>query len=108
MSKVINVESQDEFDEVTSNGVSMVDLWAPWCGPCRMIAPVIEELADDFDGKADICKINTDENQELCTKLRVRSIPTILFIKDGEVVKTVLGAKSKSEFTEILKSVLKA
>ena len=74
------------FEEVTKEGVSMVDFWAPWCGPCRMIAPVIEELAADFEGKANICKVNTDEEQDLAVKYGIRSIPTIIFMKNEKLL----------------------
>ena len=94
------------FEEVTKEGVSMVDFWAPWCGPCRMIAPVIEELAADFEGKAKICKVNTDEEQDLAVKYGIRSIPTILFMKNGEVVDQMVGASSKQAFTDKINSLL--
>jgi len=94
------------FEEVTKEGVSMVDFWAPWCGPCRMIAPVIEELASDFEGKANICKVNTDEEQDLAVKYGIRSIPTILFMKNGEVVDTMVGASSKQAFADKINSLL--
>ena len=94
------------FEEVTKEGVSMVDFWAPWCGPCRMIAPVIEELAADFEGKANICKVNTDEEQDLAVIYGIRSIPTILFMKNGEVVDQMVGASSKQAFTDKINSLL--
>ena len=94
------------FEEVTKEGVSMVDFWAPWCGPCRMIAPVIEELATDFEGKANICKVNTDEEQDLAVKYGIRSIPTILFMKNGEVVDQLIGAISKQALTDKINSLL--
>ena len=94
------------FEEVTKEGVSMVDFWAPWCGPCRMIAPVIEELAVDFEGKANICKVNTDEEQDLAVKYGIRSIPTILFMKNGEVVDQIVGASSKQSFADKINSLL--
>ena len=94
------------FEEVTKEGVSMVDFWAPWCGPCRMIAPVIEELAADFQGKANICKVNTDEEQDLAVKYGIRSIPTILFMKNGEVVDQMVGASSKQAFADKINSLL--
>ena len=94
------------FEETTKEGVSLVDFWAPWCGPCRMIAPVIEELAEEFEGKAKICKVNTDEEQDLSVKHGIRSIPTILFMKDGEVVDTIIGATSKQALSEKLNSLL--
>ena len=94
------------FEEVTKEGVCMVDFWAPWCGPCRMIAPVIEELAGDFEGKANICKVNTDEEQDLAVKYGIRSIPTILFMKNGEVVDQMVGASSKQAFADKINSLL--
>jgi len=105
MGKYIELTNEN-FEATVKEGVSLVDFWAPWCGPCRMIAPVIEELAEDFDGKANICKVNTDEQQELATKFAVRSIPTIVFMKDGEIVETMVGAASKAAFAEKLNALL--
>jgi len=105
MGKYIEL-TNDNFEATTKEGVSLVDFWAPWCGPCRMIAPVIEELAEEFEGKANICKVNTDEQQELGTKFGVRSIPTILFMKNGEVVDTMVGASSKQAFADKINSLL--
>ena len=105
MSKYIELTTEN-FDNVIKEGVSLVDFWAPWCGPCRMIAPVIEELAEEFEGKANICKVNTDEQQELSTQFGVRSIPTIVFLKDGEIVDTMVGASSKQAFADKINSLL--
>ena len=94
------------FNDVTNEGVALVDFGAPWCGPCRMIAPVIEELAAEFEGKAAICKVNTDEEQDIAVKYGIRSIPTILFFKNGEVVDQMVGAASKQAFADKLTSLL--
>jgi len=105
MSKYIEL-TNDNFNSTVESGISLVDFWAPWCGPCRMIAPVIDELAGDFEGKANICKVNTDEQQDLATKYGVRSIPTILFMKDGEIVDQVVGASSKQALADKLNSLI--
>ena len=96
----------ENFEATVNEGVSLVDFWAPWCGPCRMIAPVIDELAGEFDGKANICKVNTDEQQDLAVKYGVRSVPTILFMKDGEIVDQVIGAQSKQALADKINAQL--
>ncbi|MBA1438408.1 MAG: thioredoxin [Epsilonproteobacteria bacterium] len=105
MGKYIELTGAD-FDATVAQGVALVDFWAPWCGPCRMIAPIIEELAEEFDGKAKICKVNTDEEQDIAVKFGIRSIPTILFFKDGEMVEQMVGAASKQAFADKLNSLL--
>ena len=105
MGKYIEL-TNDNFEATTKEGVSLVDFWAPWCGPCRMIAPVIEELAEEFEGKANICKVNTDEQTELSTQFGVRSIPTIVFMKDGKIIDTMVGASSKQAFADKINSLL--
>ncbi|KIM04930.1 MAG: thioredoxin [Sulfurovum sp. PC08-66] len=105
MGKYIELTNAN-FDSTIAEGVTMVDFWAPWCGPCRMIAPVIEELAEDFEGKAKICKVNTDEQQEVAAKYGIRSIPTILFFKDGQMVDQMIGAASKDVFADKINAQL--
>ncbi len=80
----------------------LVDFWAEWCGPCKMIAPVLDELASEFDSKAKIGKVNIDEFQGLAAKYRVRAIPTLLIFKGGEVIDQVVGAKSKRDLKSML------
>lgn len=98
--------TEQNFDEIIKEGVVMVDFWAPWCGPCRMIAPVIDNLATQYEGKAKVCKVNTDEQQELATKFGIRSIPTIFFYKNGEKVDEMIGAATEQEFKDKLDGLL--
>ena len=105
MGKYIELTGAD-YKATIAEGVSVVDFWAPWCGPCRMIAPIIEELAEDFDGKAKICKVNTDEEQDISVEFGIRSIPTIMFFKDGELVDTVVGAQSKQALADKINALL--
>ena len=105
MGKYVELNSSN-FDETIKEGVTMVDFWAPWCGPCRMIAPVVEELAEDFEGRATIAKVNTDEEQDIAVKYGIRSIPTILFFKDGEIADQMVGAAGKGVFAEKIEALL--
>lgn len=94
------------FEATVKEGVTLVDFWAPWCGPCRMIAPVIEELAEEYEGKATIAKVNTDEEQDIAVKFGIRSIPTVMIFKNGEVVDQMVGAASKQAFAEKINAQL--
>jgi len=98
--------NSNNFEETVNKGVSLVDFWAPWCGPCRMLAPIIDELAKEFEGKAKICKVNSDTEEELAAKFGVRSIPTILFMKNGKVVDQLIGASPKQVFVDKINSLL--
>ncbi len=88
------VVTDSNFTDVIERGtgLSIVDFWAAWCGPCRMVAPVIEQLARDFEGKLQVAKLDVDANQQVPTRFNVRSIPSILFFRDGRHVDTVVGA----------------
>jgi len=87
-------------------GVAVVDFWAEWCGPCRLVGPVIDELSKDFEGKATIGKVNVDTNPEVSMKYGVRSIPTILFLKNGEVVDKHVGTATKQTLASKLEAIL--
>ena len=86
----------------------MVDFWADWCGPCKMLAPVIEGLGDEYEGKAIVGKVNVDEEQELAIRYGVMSIPTVIFFKDGEEVARKVGVQPAAAFTEVLDNYLNA
>jgi|TARA_B110001454_G_scaffold31027_1_gene30301 thioredoxin 1 len=103
MSKIIH-SSESSFgnDVLQSKLPVMVDFWAEWCGPCRAIAPVLEELSEDYDGKAHIVKINVDENAKLSADYQVHGIPCLVIFKDGKEVERVVGAGSKEVYAEKL------
>lgn len=95
------------FDEVlSSNNVVVADFWAEWCGPCRMVGPFIEQLAQEYEGKAAIGKIDIEENDDLATQYAIRNIPTVLFFKNGQVVDKMVGAAPKAAYEEKLKALL--
>lgn len=89
-----------------STDVVMVDFWAVWCGPCKMVAPIVDELAQEYQGRLKVMKLNTDEAPEVAGKYQIMSIPSILFFKGGEVVEKIVGARSKQQFKEIIDSLL--
>lgn len=105
-SENIKILTKENFDAEVSAGLAMIDFWAAWCYPCRMVAPVMEELAADFAGKAKICKVNVDEQPELGGKFGVRSIPTVVVLMDGKEVGRMVGVQSKTQYAEALKAKL--
>ncbi len=107
MSTATSVTASDFTEQVLQGSTPvLVDFWAPWCGPCRMLGPVVEEIAADYKGKARVVKINVDENQALAEKYDVRSIPTLIIFKDGEPVERMVGAQPKSEIAKKIDSHL--
>lgn len=103
MVKNLNVEN---FDESVKDGVVLVDFYADWCGPCKMLAPVLEELAEDLEGKATVVKVNVDEQNELAAKYKVSSIPSLKVFKDGEVVEETMGFQPKPKLAELVNKAL--
>lgn len=92
------VFTDSNFAEETKAGLALVDFWAPWCGPCRLVGPIIEDIANDFEGQIKVGKLNVDDNQQTAMGFRVMSIPTVILFKEGEPVETMIGAQSKSAY----------
>ena len=105
--KVVELTTENFDQEVVSHsGTVLVDFWAPWCGPCRMVGPVVEQIAEEYDGRAKVAKLNTDEAGEIASRYGIRSIPTLLFFKNGEMVQQLVGAYPKGKITEKLDAAL--
>jgi thioredoxin 1 len=90
--------TQNNFKQMTTSGLILVDFWAPWCGPCKMVAPVLNEIAEEQQGKLRVGKVNVDNQQALAAKFKVRSIPTMILFKNGKDVKRIVGAKTKQGY----------
>ena len=105
-----NVLTEQTFDETlaTADGLLLVDFWAPWCGPCRVVGPVLEALTGESDGRVALAKVNVDEQPALAARFEVLSIPTILFVKDGRIVERVVGALPKAALQAKIQSALAA
>ena len=105
MEEKTKVLSGDNFDDTIKSGISLVDFWAEWCGPCKMQGPIIDEIANEIGDKFNICKLDTDKNGEIAQKYEITSIPSIIFFKDGKQVEKVIGLHPKEKLLELLHSL---
>jgi len=106
MADLIITDSNFQTEVAKSSLPVLVDFWAPWCGPCRAVGPIVEELATEFAGKVKVGKLNVDENQDTAGQFGVMSIPTLLFFKDGKPVDSIVGVKSKEDIKRKMESLL--
>ena len=99
--------TETDFDAVINGDKPViVDFWATWCGPCRMIGPEIEELAVEYDGRAEVCKVNVDDEKALAKRFRIMSIPCVILFKDGQELNRLIGARDKSEYADALEEIM--
>ncbi len=94
--------TDSNFDDETKQGVVLVDFWAEWCGPCRRLAPTVDALATEFDGRATVAKMNVDENPNVPGRFAIRGIPTLLVFKDGQLAETIVGLAAKEDIAKML------
>ena len=107
MSEPVKIESANFQAEVLDSNVPvLVDFWAPWCGPCKMLTPTIEALAAEYDGKIKVAKVNVDDNQDLAVQYGIRGIPSVLVFKGGEVASAMVGLKPKEEIAKVLDTMI--
>ena len=98
--------TDSNFDQEIKNGVVLVDFWAEWCGPCRRIAPIVEELAGQYDGRATVGKLNVDENPSVPGRFMIRGIPTLLLFKNGQLAETLVGLAPKEDIARLIEKHL--
>ncbi|MBP1762393.1 MAG: thioredoxin [Firmicutes bacterium] len=103
--KAVNADGFDNEVLKASNPI-MVDFWAPWCGPCKMLGPIVDTLAEENKEKLDVAKVNVDENQSIAAKYGVRGIPTLIFFKDGQEVKRIVGAQGKPQLQKVIDEIV--
>ena len=107
-SEKVKTFTDNNFDDETSKGVVLVDFWAEWCGPCRRLAPTVDALASEFDGRATVAKLNVDENPNIPGRFAVRGIPTLLLFKEGQLAETIVGLRAKEDISQMIERHLAA
>jgi thioredoxin 1 len=106
MSDLVAHITDADFPATVSQGVTLVDFWAPWCGPCKMIAPILDEIAGELQGRAKIVKINIDDNPEVAGSYGIMSIPTLILFKDGKPVNKIVGGQPKAQMKAFIEAAL--
>lgn len=101
---MVEQANSDNFKSIIADNVTLVDFWAPWCGPCRNLSPILDQVSEELGGKVKVVKINVDENPQLAQEYRISSIPTLLILKDGNVVDQTAGLKQKQELIDWVES----
>jgi thioredoxin len=101
-SEKVKTFTDSNFDDETKKGVVLVDFWAEWCGPCRRLAPTVDALASEYDGRATVAKLNVDENPNIPGRYAVRGIPTLLIFKEGELAETIVGLRPKDDIARLI------
>ena len=97
---IMSLNQENFSDNISKTSPVLVDFWAPWCNPCKMLGPVVDEIADEVEGKALVCKVNIDEEPDLAREYQVMSIPTLLYFKEGKVINQLIGVRPKEELME--------
>ena len=104
--KVVNLTNENYGDYIHGENPVVVDFWATWCGPCRMVGPVIDSLADEDEGKMAVCKVNVDDMPDVASEYKIMSIPTVMIMKKGEIIDKAVGVRTKEEYKNMIEKAL--